>query len=96
MKTLKERFETFHSENPHVYNLLVELALKVKNEYKFKKFSIDYLFHQIRWEYSVKTSDPDFKLNDHYTAFYSRLIMNNISELDGFFRTRTQTSQIEE
>ena len=39
------------------------------------------------------TNDPasEFKLNNNYRSFYSRLLMEQEPELAGYFETRTQT-----
>ena len=45
------------------------------------------IFEVIRWEYDLKTTG-DFKLNNNYTAWYARLVMERNPSLDGFFQLR--------
>lgn len=88
--TLQESFERFHAENPHVYDLVLRYARQAKSAGR-QRFSMDMIFHRMRWYTQVETNDPDFKLNDHYTAFYARMIMrDHPDEFAEFFETRTQ------
>lgn len=61
----------------------------------FKNYSADAIFHRIRWEMQKPDYEvgKEFKLNDHYTAFYARAFMKSFPEHYGFFRTRTQVSR---
>jgi hypothetical protein len=91
--TLDQQFEAFHTENPHVYEHLHTLALNAKR--KGLTVGIAMLFEVLRWQYLMTTTDTasDFKLNNNYRAFYSRLLMEQEPELDGYFETRTQRWQ---
>jgi hypothetical protein len=42
----------------------------------------------MRYHRALVTTDDQFKLNNNYTAFYSRELMEEVLELKGFFRTR--------
>ena len=42
----------------------------------------------VRFHHALSTNDPDYKLNNNFTSLYSRLLMDNETELQGFFRTR--------
>jgi hypothetical protein len=86
---IDRQFRDFHSLNPHVYQELVALARKAKS-HGANKIGIEYIFNIARWESMLKTkSDSDtFKLNNNFKSRYSRLIMENEIDLDGFFSTR--------
>jgi hypothetical protein len=88
-KTIDERFCEFHAANPHVYDELVTLARRAQRR-GHQRIGIELLFAIIRWRRMMRTVDPSsgFKLNDHYTSRYARLIMQQESDLDGFFETR--------
>lgn len=86
--TIAERFDKFHTENPHVYRRLVKLAREWK-EAGHKKCSMDMLFHLLRWHYGIKTAGDPFKLNDHFTSRYTRLICANEPDLADLFEVRS-------
>lgn len=69
------KFEQFHRENPHVYQTLVSLARRWVARTGRQKLAIASLFEVARWEVSLSTKDPDYKLSNSYRAFYARLIM---------------------
>jgi len=88
-RSIQQRFDEFHQANPHVYAELVKLARRAKARGE-QKVGIELLFAVCRWRRMMATSDSSsgFKLNDHYTSRYSRLIMAQERDLDGFFETR--------
>jgi hypothetical protein len=86
--SIAERFETFHHENPHVYRTLVRLAREWVTSTGKQKLGIKSLFEVARWQLAIETSDPDYKLNNNYTAFYARLIHTQEPDLDGLFNVR--------
>jgi hypothetical protein len=85
---IQERFEAFHRDNPHIYQHLVWLA-REHTQAGVQKLSIDYLYHVIRWRMFVETRSAElFKLNDHFTSRYSRLIEEREPDLRGLFEKR--------
>lgn len=91
--TLEQRFYAFHQANPQVYARLRDLALASVR--RGRRFGIKALFEILRWQYAMQTDDPtsDYKLNNSYTSFYARLLMEREPELVDYFETRTQTWQ---
>lgn len=98
-KSPKERaFEEFHKENPWVFDRLVSMcrALKARG---FRRYSIWPLMGSLRYQFDLKTGGDvvtvaggttlRVKLNNNYTPYYSRKIMNDCPDLHGFFETRT-------
>lgn len=85
-ETAEDRFRRFHAQNPHVYELLRKMALALKRNNQ--QMGMKGLFEVLRWNYMFTTNDPDFKLNNNYTPFYSRLLMEQEPALKGFFETR--------
>lgn len=61
----------------------------------FTAYSADAIFHRIRWETATPAYElgKQFKMNDHYTAFYARAFMRKYPEHEGFFRLRKQKSK---
>ena len=91
---LQRRFVEFHLANPEVYTLLVHFAREAK-AVGFQKYGMKSLFERVRWHMDVETrraglrhGDEGYKLNNNLTPYYSRFIMENEKDLDGFFYKR--------
>lgn len=89
----RERFEAFHAANPHVYDLLVgysRQALRAARLRGRSRIGIRAVWERMRWDLDVETKRgaDDFKLNDHLTAFYARLLMAREPDLAECFETR--------
>lgn len=91
-QSLEQQFQAFHADNPHVYRSLRRLALDLRAR-GVRKYGIAGLFEVLRWQHAMTTTDPssDFKLNNNFRSFYSRILMDNEPSLAGFFETREQT-----
>jgi hypothetical protein len=87
--TLREQFIVFHLNNPHVYKELESLAQAMVNRGR-TRLSIKMLFEVLRWNYYLRTDDPDseFVLNNNHTAYYSRLLMDQHPEWGNLFQLR--------
>lgn len=87
--SIQDQFEEFHRLNPGVYAELAHLARRAKAR-GHHKLGIELLFAIVRWNRLMRTNDPasGFKLNDHYTSRYARLLMDQEPDLEGFFETR--------
>jgi hypothetical protein len=83
------QFEAFHSANPHVYAILREFALQLVRSGR-RKIGIRMVWERMRWEMAIRTTTDDYKLNDHYTRWYARVLMEREPELRGVFETRTR------
>lgn len=91
--TIQERFEIFHAENPHVYEMFIKYARTAKNR-GYDKFSAKAIFERLRWYYTFETkSNDEFKLNNDYTALYARKAMKENMDLLRFFETRERTTK---
>lgn len=87
--SISAKFDEFHRDNPQVYRILVELARQwVKGTGRYK-LGIGALYERARWEIAIRTSDPDYKINNNFRAFYARLIMHREIDLAGLFELRT-------
>jgi hypothetical protein len=84
---IQARFEAFHRDNPDVFRQLVRIAKEMKRR-GMRCSSLDYLLHILRWNTFRRTGKDGFKLNDHFTSRYARLIEDTVPELRGFFHTR--------
>lgn len=85
MTTTAEKFDEYHRDNPHVYEILVNLARQWRKRFPYSKTGIAALRERARWEIAFTTTDVDFKIPNAYSPFYSRLIMRQEPELDGIF-----------
>jgi hypothetical protein len=90
-QTIKERFQQFHAENPHVYKVLVEIVREAKRR-GIDKWSIKGAFEVARYERKFSTTDDQFKLRNDFTPHYARLIMEQEPDLDSIFATKELTA----
>lgn len=86
--SLVERFEQHHRDNPIVYETLLKLARTWISRRPGTKLGIAMLYENARWEIALATSDPEFKLNNNFKAFYARLLEIQEPELRGIFEFR--------
>ena len=91
-ESITEKFYRFHSRNPHVYNLIVELAYRMKRS-GVHKFGLKGIFEYLRWQYSMQTQGDRYKLNNVFTALYARRIMACEPGLKDFFETRKRLGE---
>jgi hypothetical protein len=85
-------FHRFHEANPHVYKTLVFKCRQWRKRHREEKLGIRMLWESMRWDFAMKTETtetPEFKLNNNYTSFYARIIMDNNPELRGIFEIRS-------
>jgi hypothetical protein len=89
--TWAERAQAFHDANPHVYDELVSLCLVLRRK-GYVRYSVKGLFEVLRFKQALRTkpTDGEFKLNNNYTAWYARKIMQSESELGAFFEVRAR------
>jgi len=90
---IARNFAQFHHENPHVYQGLRHLALRLRRAGR-DHYGIKALFEVLRYEQAlITTSDDGLKLNSNYTALYARKLMQDEPELDGFFQLRERIAR---
>ena len=86
------RAEAFHAANPHVLDRLRALALELVAR-GHARYSIKGLFEIVRWEHALRTTSADgWKLNNGFTAFYSRAVAAADPRLAEFFWHRRSDS----
>lgn len=86
-RKIVDRFWEFHESND-VYTELVRRSRGVKDTIGLERWSIDAAYHAVRYSRLKTTGEDAFKLNDHFTALYGRLIMYLEDDFDGFFGVR--------
>lgn len=88
------KFRVFHENNPHVFMKLRALALDLKQR-GLEKYSIKGLYEVVRWQYAFEYGkDEQYRLNNNYTAYYARLLMEAEPDLKGFFSLRTSGADV--
>lgn len=81
------RFWRFHEAHPEVYAELLALARQARARGRHR-IGIRMLWERMRWTFTVERDRAElYKLNDHYTAFYARLLLEEPG-LEGLFETR--------
>ena len=91
-ETISERFRSFHELNPHVYESLVGMAMRLRRNGRLK-WGLKGLFEVLRWSQAIATQGDEYRLNNNYTALYARLIMEQEPALEGFFDVRERRAK---
>lgn len=86
---LELQWQACKKRHPSLMPQLASLAKELKRA-GHKRYSMDGLFHILRWETRATTGDLGLKINNNYTAFAARDLMEKHPELQGFFQTRKQ------
>jgi hypothetical protein len=81
------KFVEYHKENPQIYQAFKRIANEAIGK-GHKNLSAEFIFNVIRWQTGVEANGDEFKVNNNYKAFYSRLFMEEYPEYNDFFRTR--------
>lgn len=93
MEQMREQCNEFHAEHPEVWDLFVRFTLEMINR-GYKNYSAQSVIERIRWEKDAGSDGTSaFKINNNFTAFYSRRFMRVYPDHEGFFRTRHQVSE---
>lgn len=78
----------FHEENPHVFELFKAFCADLRNAGR-KRYGAKAIVERIRWHLDVETKGDQFKINNNFPAFYSRLLMIEDPSFVDFFQTRS-------
>jgi len=84
---LEIAFDKFHRQNPGVAARLTRMALDLRRAGR-QTYGMAGLFEVLRWQTAIETVGSQWKLNNNYRSFYSRLIEGMVPELEGFFTRR--------
>ncbi|WP_444951076.1 hypothetical protein [Micromonospora ureilytica] len=83
-----EKFERFHRDNPAVYRAMVMLCRQWINRNGHRNLGINSLAERVRWEITLATNDPDFKIDSNTAPWFSRLIMYREADMAALFKLR--------
>lgn len=82
------KFLDFHTKYPTVYRLFEKFALQLIQA-GHKKMGSKMIMERIRWEVFVDAKDKDgFKINNNFTAYYSRMFIKNNPQYKDYFEFR--------
>lgn len=82
-------FASFDAENPHVFTMLRDMALRLKRA-GHDHWGMRNLYEKARYDLAVETTRTAPVLNDWFAPYYSRKLMTEVPELDGFFEVRSR------
>lgn len=86
--SIYKNFLHFHVKYPQVFLLFEKFALQLIQA-GHVKLGAKMIMERIRWEIQTGSKDADgFKINNNYTAYYSRLFIKNHPEYKDFFEFR--------
>ena len=84
--TIGQRFELFNRANPHVADALESLAAQWLARHAH--VGMKALYERLRWESGIRTDGNPYRLNNDFTALYSRLLIERRPEWSEAFRLR--------
>jgi len=79
-------FWDYHRDNPLIYKFFSDICLKYI-AMGDTKLSSKHIIEIVRWHYRWETKEK-LKINNNYTAGYSRLFMKDHPQYDGIFEVR--------
>jgi hypothetical protein len=84
---IRDGFNKFNKENPHIYQAFERESLKAIEKGR-EKISAKLIINWIRWNEFLNSSDLNFKINDAFTAYYSRLFIKIHPQYSNIFEFR--------
>jgi hypothetical protein len=82
-----DKFLSYHKANQEIYNKFKEYSFATLQK-GHKRYSAKGIFEIIRWHTGVNGSDK-YKINNNYTPYYARMVMNEHPNLfKDFFKLR--------
>ena len=86
-QSIREGFNKFNAENPHVFKSFEEQALKAINNGR-TKISSDLIINYIRWNQFLESTDKSFKINNTYSAYLARFFIEKYPQYSHLFNFR--------
>ncbi len=81
-------FQAYHMRNPHIFAAFRDYAVQLYNS-GIRRFGAKCIIEHLRFETAVRAHGDVFSLNNSYTSFYARLLMNqDPNRFAGFFEVR--------
>jgi len=83
-----EDFNKYHFDNPEIYQAFEKFTFEAIRSGR-THFSSEMVINRLRWYTQIEARNDQFKINNNYKAFYSRLFEDLHPEHKGFFNKRT-------
>ena len=75
--SIEERFRLFDQANPHVYQVLEQMALDLAAR-GHQRIGVKMLWETLRYRYAMQTNgDEDYCLDNNYTSRFARKLARN-------------------
>lgn len=84
---IRDGFNKFNQENPHIFKAFEEQALRAISKGR-TKISAKLIINWIRWHEFLESSDLNFKINDAYQSYYARHFIEKYPEYSDVFELR--------
>jgi hypothetical protein len=85
---LLTKFERYHRNNPHVYDLFKRYAFAIIQR-GIRRTSVWLIMNRIRWEMTVETYGDEFKICNDYFALYARMFVVENPDYRDLFQLKT-------
>ena len=93
--TIREGFNKFNMENPHIYEQFEKQAFIAINKGR-TKISSKLIINWIRWNEFLKSSDQNFRINDAYQSYYARHFVSKHPKYVSYFEFRKLRNEVKE
>ena len=87
-----DNFRKFHRNNPMVFHKVVIASKELMRAGK-KHYNIETILGVIRYDIDISTVGDQFKINNNYKPFYSRMLMTYMGKPD-FFALRNSIAEM--
>jgi hypothetical protein len=90
-----ERFLAFHRAHPEIYRIFETKALELIKA-GHHHYSARTILEVTRWHVDIRNREQDYKINNNWIPFYSRMFAATYPEHSGFFRQRSRQKVVSE
>lgn len=87
-----EEARAWIDDNPRAWDYIVSQALLSASMHR--RFGMKALCEHVRWHFSVVRGHSEFKLNNNYTAPFTRLLIAQHPEVEPYIATRSSAVDI--
>lgn len=86
-ESIRDGFNRFHKDNPHIFTAFEEQALRAINKGR-TKISAKLIINWIRWHEFIESTDKNFRVNDAFQSYFARLFVEKYPEHKDIFEFR--------
>jgi hypothetical protein len=86
----RKLFRKYNLERPELYPMFERYALEMRSGGR-THYGAQGIVERMRWDFSMKYPDVDFKINNNFRTMLGRIVMHRHPELLGFFEKRRVT-----